>query len=293
MKLLRTSLRVPPARLLSMAILAMAALLVVKSGDLVRAATFAPSTMAQGLLQPRPTIWRDVHLAAVSSPPMPPAPQPTPPQAPPSRPPQQPAPAASPSAAGPTSSAGGAGAAQTSPTQTPPAQTPPPQSPPATAPPADPPISNSERKLLTELRQRRKELDEREAALAVREATLNAVDRRLTSRVEQLTALQHKLEALEQERKAHDEANWNSLVKTYETMKPRDAATIFNDLDLPVLLPVIDRMKEAKMAPILAAMQPERARLVTSELAKMRLRANRVDDNMPPPPAGANRPAGG
>ena len=48
-------------------------------------------------------------------------------------------------------------------------------------------------------------------------------------------------------------------------MKPRDAAAIFNDLDMPVLLQVLDRMKEAKAAPILAAMQPDRAREATTE----------------------------
>ena len=53
-------------------------------------------------------------------------------------------------------------------------------------------------------------------------------------------------------------------------MKPRDAATIFNDLDMPVLLQVVDRMKEAKAAPVLAAMQPDKARDVTAQLARMR-----------------------
>ena len=57
-------------------------------------------------------------------------------------------------------------------------------------------------------------------------------------------------------------------------MKPRDAATIFNDLDMPVLLQVVDRMKEAKAAPVLAAMQPDRARLVTAQLAQMRAQEN-------------------
>ncbi len=55
-------------------------------------------------------------------------------------------------------------------------------------------------------------------------------------------------------------------------MKPRDAAAIFNDLDQPVLLQVIDRMKEAKAAPILAAMQPDKARDLTAKLADMRTR---------------------
>ncbi len=49
--------------------------------------------------------------------------------------------------------------------------------------------------------------------------------------------------------RSHDDANWAGLVKVYETMKPRDAAAIFNDMDLPVLLQVLDRMKEAKSRP--------------------------------------------
>jgi flagellar motility protein MotE (MotC chaperone) len=139
--------------------------------------------------------------------------------------------------------------------------------------PVEPPISDSERALLLDLRGRRAELDARAAALAVREATLGAAEKRLAGRLDELNALQKRLEALEAERQAHDEANWRGLVKLYETMKPRDAAAIFNDLDLPVLLPVLDRMKESKAAPVLAAMQPERARQVTAELAQMRTRA--------------------
>jgi flagellar motility protein MotE (MotC chaperone) len=139
--------------------------------------------------------------------------------------------------------------------------------------PAAPPISDSERVLLLDLRGRRAELDAQAAALAVRQATLGAAEKRLAGRLDELNALQKRLEALEAERQAHDEANWRGLVKLYEAMKPRDAATIFNDLDLPVLLPVGDRMKEAKAAPVLAAMQPERARQVTAELAQLRTRA--------------------
>ena len=94
--------------------------------------------------------------------------------------------------------------------------------------------------------------------LAAAEAQLDGAGRRSCG------DLQKRLEALEAARKEREDASWRGLVKLYETMKPRDAATIFNDLDLPVLLPVLDRMKEAKAAPVLAAMQPERARLVTA-----------------------------
>ncbi len=153
---------------------------------------------------------------------------------------------------------------------------------PPAADPGPPPVSEAERTLLQDLRARKAELDARERATAEREAVLSAAEHKLSERVTELTALQTRLEQLDAERRRHDEANWAGLVKTYESMKPRDAATIFNDLDLAVLLPVLDRMKEAKAAPVLAAMQPERARLVTQRLAQMRSEATAV------PPAGGN-----
>lgn len=135
-------------------------------------------------------------------------------------------------------------------------------------------VSDSERALLLDLRQRREELEARGAAAAAREAILNAAERRLASRVDQLQALQTRLEALETARREHDEANWRGLVKMYEGMKPAQAASIFNDLDMSVLLPIADRMKEAKAAAILAVMTPDKARQVTSGLAELRAKSN-------------------
>lgn len=146
------------------------------------------------------------------------------------------------------------------------------ESPPPPA-PAEPRISDSERALLLDLRSRRTELETQAAALTTREAALAAAEQRLAGRIGELTDLQKRLEGLEADRRTHDEANWHGLVKLYENMKPREAAAIFNDLDLPVLLPVLDRMKETKAATVLAAMQPERARQVTAELAQLRTRA--------------------
>jgi flagellar motility protein MotE (MotC chaperone) len=142
----------------------------------------------------------------------------------------------------------------------------------AAAEPAAP--SEAERTILQELRQRRQELDKREAALASRESMLAAAETKLAVRVDELIALQKKLEALEAERRKREDSGWQGLVKTYEAMKPRDAALIFNDLSQPVLLEVLDRMKEVKAAPVLAAMNPDRAREITAQLADLRTRRN-------------------
>lgn len=143
----------------------------------------------------------------------------------------------------------------------------------------EPPITAGERALLTDLRQRRLALDTREAAIASREVTFQGLERRLTLRVEELSHLQARLEELERQRKDRDEGSWRGLVKLYEAMKPREAATIFNELDPAVLIPVLDRMKEAKAALIMSAMLPDRARQITTELASARKKANSVENS--------------
>ena len=133
-----------------------------------------------------------------------------------------------------------------------------------------PAVGAGERTVLLELRRRRDELDARETMVNAREATLAAAELRLGARVGELQTLQKKLEDLEQAREQRDDESWQGLVKLYESMKPRDAAAIFNDLDMPVLLSVVDRMKDAKAATVLAAMQPDKAREVTTKLAALR-----------------------
>jgi flagellar motility protein MotE (MotC chaperone) len=149
---------------------------------------------------------------------------------------------------------------------------------PAAPPPSAPdPATAAERVLLEQLRARRTEIEAREQAVAAQEMVLAATERRLARRVEELTALQQRLEALDRSRNEREEAGWRGLVRTYEAMRPRDAAAIFNELEMPVLVEIIDRMGERKAAPVIGAMRPEQARLVTTELARHRARRTAAD----------------
>ena len=148
----------------------------------------------------------------------------------------------------------------------------PPVARPVVAPATAPPPAEDPAGLLADLRARRTQLATREQALAAREALLHATEARIDERMSQMAALQTRLEQQDAERRAHEAANWAGLVKLYETMKPREAATIFNDLDQQVLLGLLDRMKEAKAALVLGAMSPDRARDATAALAKARAR---------------------
>jgi flagellar motility protein MotE (MotC chaperone) len=153
--------------------------------------------------------------------------------------------------------------------------TPAPAAAPAAPAPAEPtPEQQAERAVLESLRARRAAIEAREAQAVARETMVAAAERRLAQRIEELVGLQQQLEALERDRAAREEAGMRGLVKLYEGMRPRDAAVIFDELEMPVLVRIMDQMREAKAAPVMGAMRPERARALTAELA--RLRAARI-----------------
>lgn len=131
-------------------------------------------------------------------------------------------------------------------------------------------LSEAELKVLQELVERRVTLQQRERDLDIRAGLLKAAEKRVEEKIAQLKAIQESISAAIEKRDEKAEAQLRSLVKIYEKMKPKDAARIFGQLDLEILLKVIGRMKETKIAPILAAMDPAKAREVTVELAGMR-----------------------
>lgn len=162
--------------------------------------------------------------------------------------------------------------------------------------PAPPPVSDAEKTVLLELRHRRQELDAREAGMAARESMLAAAEQKISARVEELQTLQRRLEALEATRQQREDAGWQGLVKLYETMKPREAATIMNELAMPTLLQIVDRMKDAKAAALMAAMSTDKARDLTAQLAQMRTRHDTTAEatggpGMARPPAGPAPPS--
>jgi flagellar motility protein MotE (MotC chaperone) len=67
-----------------------------------------------------------------------------------------------------------------------------------------------------------------------------------------------------------DDGRIQSLAHMYEQMKPKEAARILEQLDVPVLLTMLSRMREMKAAPILATMDPAKAKAVTLALTEQR-----------------------
>lgn len=129
-------------------------------------------------------------------------------------------------------------------------------------------LSNSEIKLLQALAQRRSTLDNREESLNQREALLRAAEQKLVDQQTELLAMRSEVKGLLDDLDAKEKRRIGNLVKIYENMKPKDAALIFNELELPVLMSVVERMKVRKLAPVIAAMNPDKARKITRSMAK-------------------------
>lgn len=135
------------------------------------------------------------------------------------------------------------------------------------------------REVFEDMAARRKQLDQREKELMTREALLRAAEQEIDRKYQELTTLRHEIEGLLEQQSDEEKARIQSLVKIYETMKPKEAARIFDTLDLDVLVAVMSRMSERRLSPILANMNPERARTITIMLAEEKQLPELPDSN--------------
>ncbi|MGY8999855.1 MAG: MotE family protein [Rhodospirillales bacterium] len=139
------------------------------------------------------------------------------------------------------------------------------------SPPDDPNLfSQSEIDLLQQLSDRRKVIEARSEELTLREGMLNAAEKRINKKILEIKSLEITIQKLIKTHDKQEEAKMQSLVKIYEAMKPKDAARIFGELDMNTLLMVAERMKERKLAPVMASMGSEKAKEMTVELTKIR-----------------------
>jgi flagellar motility protein MotE (MotC chaperone) len=131
----------------------------------------------------------------------------------------------------------------------------------------DPETSSGQVDVLTSLSKRRAELDTRERDVEMRENLIKAAEDRIDSKIADLKQLQTQIQALLQQHDDAQQKQIDTLVKTYSSMKPKDAARIFNNLNDDVLLAVASGMKPDVLGAILGQMQPDAAQKLTVKLA--------------------------
>lgn len=120
----------------------------------------------------------------------------------------------------------------------------------------------------SEMSEKKKTARERERALDLREQAIKASEKRLEASMQ---GQQEKPEAdgagKSGEKEDEEAATLDQLARIYQSMKPKQAAPVFEQLDLDVQIAVARKMRERSTAQILAAMTPAGAARLSMALA--------------------------
>ncbi len=141
--------------------------------------------------------------------------------------------------------------------------------------------TGAERVILERLQERRQQLDTRARELDIREGLLAAAEKRVEARLTELKEVEAHIAAASEKKDEAETIRLKSLVAMYENMKPRDAAKIFDRLELGVLIDVASQIKPRTMADILAQMSPDVAEHLTVELASRAHAAEKPNGELP------------
>ena len=114
----------------------------------------------------------------------------------------------------------------------------------------------------------------------MRESLIKAAEKRLEGKVSELKQIQSRINVAANKKEETEAARFKGLVAMYENMRAKDAARIFDRLDLKILVEVASHINPRRMADILANMSPEAAEKLTVEFA-----SRATGNSAPPPPA--------
>ena len=129
-------------------------------------------------------------------------------------------------------------------------------------------VSPSERAILERLQARRQELEQRAREVEIRESLLKSAEKRIEGRVEEMKATEARITTATEQKTEEDAARFKGIITMYESMKPKDAAKVFDRLEMSVLYDIASKIAPRKMSDILGLMQPEAAERLTVELAR-------------------------
>jgi len=130
------------------------------------------------------------------------------------------------------------------------------------------PVSASERAILERLQARRQEIEARAREIDIRESLLKAAEKRMELHAEELKAAESRVTAATGQKNETDAARFKGIITMYEGMKPKDAAKVFDRLEMSVLFEIASQIAPRKMSDILGLMSPEAAERLTIEMAR-------------------------
>ncbi|MCD7060002.1 MotE family protein [Pelagibacterium xiamenense] len=127
---------------------------------------------------------------------------------------------------------------------------------------------DTEALILQRLAERRAALEALAAELDDRLAVVEAAEMRVEERMSELAAVEARINAMVDTQEAEENAQFTAVVAMYEAMRAKDAARIFDELDMDVLVRVGQAMNPRKLGPVMAEMTSARAQELTVRLAE-------------------------
>ena len=142
--------------------------------------------------------------------------------------------------------------------------------------------SPAERDILEKLKGRREQIEARDREIEVRDQLLRQTERKLDERIGQLRSLEAQRDGAAA--KNDPKSRYRPLVIMYENMKPKEAARVFDKLDIKVLIDLVGHMNPRKVSEIVAAMDPVAAGKLTVAMAQIAAQGEMAEKSATPQP---------
>lgn len=127
--------------------------------------------------------------------------------------------------------------------------------------------NDAEMELISQLRQRRENLESRAQQLDIQEQLLASTEKRINDKIVQLQDLEVRIKQHLRLFEEAEQKQLDAIVQVYEKMKPKDAAPRFEALALQTQVDIVTKMKPARVAALMEQMSPQKASILTTELA--------------------------
>jgi flagellar motility protein MotE (MotC chaperone) len=128
--------------------------------------------------------------------------------------------------------------------------------------------SEGEVKLLQDLKKRRDEIDRREKTVNQESVRLFTIKKKVEQDILMLTKLKKELKEILGVFEIQKDKKIEGMIKVFDSMKPKQAAAIMNKLDINLAKNIAQKMKKQQSAKILALMNVEKAKEITTAIFK-------------------------
>ena len=110
-------------------------------------------------------------------------------------------------------------------------------------------------------------MEQRETQIDLQERLLESTEKRINEKIGQLEELEDRIKSHLRLFEEKETEQLQSIVRIYETMKPKEAAPRFEALALQTQLDLVQLMNPRRVASLMEKMTPQKASVLTTELA--------------------------